>query len=157
MGIHYLGYVEFALAGRFLFRGGLQRTLKAQIDLNALEKTLAAGRNAQECAGVVCEAARRFGFNVTEFQLNGENFNKPFRYSLPGWEVRIPLDSGDFVALMRDSSDDSAFTTAGPFIDILRSGLRKKVSEFNEAGMVESAAEVLVPASRYRTLRAAGE
>jgi len=41
MGIQYLKYAEFTLAGRFLFHGELQRTVKAHIDLDAFNLALA--------------------------------------------------------------------------------------------------------------------
>jgi UDP-GlcNAc:undecaprenyl-phosphate/decaprenyl-phosphate GlcNAc-1-phosphate transferase len=157
MGIRWLGYIEFTLAGRFLFRGGLQRTLKAQIDLHALEKTLTEEREVRECARVVSEAAKRFGFTVTGMQLDGKSFSKPYRHSVPGWEVRVPLADGDFVGLMRETREGAAFTVAGPFIDVLRAGLCRRFAEAGEEQTAGVASEPLIMNPRHRSLRAVGE
>ena len=49
VGIQYLGYAEFSVAGKMLFRGNFQRTLKAQLDLHALEKRLDQAASIEDC------------------------------------------------------------------------------------------------------------
>jgi UDP-GlcNAc:undecaprenyl-phosphate GlcNAc-1-phosphate transferase len=107
MGIQYLEYVEFTLAGRFLFRGDLQRSVKTQIDLDAFSKSLASIESAEKYYAQVSETARNFGFTLVQAQIAGESFSEPSTYLLPRWIVRVPLDSGDFVELRRETASDS--------------------------------------------------
>ena len=51
LGIQYLGYAEFDLAGRLLFSGEFQRSVSAQLDLRKFRVALAAARNASRLLG----------------------------------------------------------------------------------------------------------
>jgi hypothetical protein len=134
MGIQYLEYVEFTLAGRFLFRGDLQRSVKTQIDLDAFSKSLASIESAEKYYALVSETARNFGFTLVQAQIAGESFSEPSTYLLPRWIVRVPLDSGDFVELRRETASDSIASSAGPFIEAIQSGLIVKSRAFHSTG-----------------------
>jgi UDP-GlcNAc:undecaprenyl-phosphate GlcNAc-1-phosphate transferase len=138
MGIQYLEYMEFALASRFLFRGDLQRTVKAQIDLDAFTKSLASAENPEECCTLVRETAVVFGFTLVRAQIAGKRFSEPSVYTVPCWTVHIPLDSGDFVELEREADANAIASSAGPFVDALRSSLSAKSESFHAARDRES-------------------
>jgi UDP-GlcNAc:undecaprenyl-phosphate GlcNAc-1-phosphate transferase len=131
MGIQYLEYVEFALAGRFLFRGDLQRTVKAQIDLEAFRAALSNIESPQECYRLVGETACSFGFILVQAQFAGESFSRRGSHPPPSWTVRVPLDSDDFLELEREHGATTLGYSAGPFVDAVRSGLLAKSQSFH--------------------------
>jgi hypothetical protein len=131
MGIQYLEYMEFTLASRFLFRGDLQRTVKAQIDLDAFTKSLAAAENPEECCALVRETAVVFGFTLLRAQIAGQHFAETSIYTVPCWRVHVPLSSGDFIELEREADANAIASSAGPFIDALRSSLAAKCQSFH--------------------------
>jgi UDP-GlcNAc:undecaprenyl-phosphate/decaprenyl-phosphate GlcNAc-1-phosphate transferase len=123
MGVQYLEYAEFSLAGRFLFRGDLQRTVKAQIELDAFSKALASVEDFSRLIALVRETAARFGFYVIEAEIAGERFRAPSKYQLARWTVRIPLAHNDFLELERDAGPIAVASSAGPFIEAIQAGL----------------------------------
>jgi UDP-GlcNAc:undecaprenyl-phosphate GlcNAc-1-phosphate transferase len=134
MGIQYLGYAEFTFAGRILLGGDLQRALRLQLDLHAFERSLAASGSPENCVKLIQEAAPRFGFIVIRMQLAGEMVAPMTNQLRPGWEVRMPLGYGDFIELVRDSSNPAACGAAGPFLDSLSAGVPDKIPAFLSAG-----------------------
>ena len=56
LGIQYLGYAEFDLAGRLLFSGEFQRSVSAQLDLRKFRAALAAAGTPAACWEVIREA-----------------------------------------------------------------------------------------------------
>ena len=62
LGIQYLGYAEFDLAGRLLFSGEFQRSVSAQLDLRKFRAALAAAGTPAGCWEVIREACGKFGF-----------------------------------------------------------------------------------------------
>jgi UDP-GlcNAc:undecaprenyl-phosphate/decaprenyl-phosphate GlcNAc-1-phosphate transferase len=131
LGVQYLEYMEFTLAGRFLFRGDLQRTVKAQIDLDAFLKALADITEPEEICALVRETAGTFGFILIQARIAGESFFTSSSYALPRWTVRIPLDSGDFIELEREAGPIAIASSAGPFIEAMRSGLLARSHTFD--------------------------
>jgi UDP-GlcNAc:undecaprenyl-phosphate GlcNAc-1-phosphate transferase len=130
MGIQYLEYVEFTLAGRFLLRGDLQRSVKSQIDLDAFSVALAGVKNPEECLGLVGQTAGKFGFDLIQGQIAGKIFARSCD-SPPCWTVRVPLDADDFLELERVGGASTIASSAGPFIDTVRSGLLVKSRAFH--------------------------
>jgi UDP-GlcNAc:undecaprenyl-phosphate GlcNAc-1-phosphate transferase len=127
-GIQYLGYAEFSLAGKMLFGGGLQRNLKAELDLNTLQKQVAHARTASDCARLVEEAALKFGLVATHLRIAGEDFAGPPGPAEPGWEVRMNLADGDRIDFVR--MPDSVMGAAA-FLDALSTSLNAKVPSFS--------------------------
>jgi UDP-GlcNAc:undecaprenyl-phosphate/decaprenyl-phosphate GlcNAc-1-phosphate transferase len=140
VGIQYLGYAEFTLAGRLLFRGDFQRTLKAQLDLHAFEKAISECRKLEDCIKLVREMAHRFGFIVVEFDVCGRRFSESFVRSSTCWETHVPLSDNDFIALARDFNAPEISAAAGPFIEVLRNGLAARLPFFGIAGATGDAA-----------------
>ncbi len=136
MGIQYLGYAEFTLAGRLLFRGDLQRALKIQLDLHSFDRALMSVDSPESCVKLVIQNARQFGFKVVGLQIAGETFTTQFGAQAHHWQARISFDHGDFVELVRDSEDLPAAAAAGPFLDTLRVGLREKLPAFSRVRSV---------------------
>jgi UDP-GlcNAc:undecaprenyl-phosphate/decaprenyl-phosphate GlcNAc-1-phosphate transferase len=126
MGIQYLEYAEFALAGRILFGGDLQRTVKAQIDLEAFSHQLRDLQEPEDCYRLLAETATRFGFTLTQTQIAGERFIGATGDASATWSVRVRGVSGDFAELSRTADSPLTAAAAGPFLDAVRSGLAAK-------------------------------
>ncbi len=127
LGIQYLGYAEFDLAGRLLFGGEFQRTVSAQLDLRKFQAELTAAPTPAECWEVIREACAKFGFQQARLVLAGE----VYEYSsgepeAPGWTMRVPLANGDYAMLGRPFASSVLPMTVAPFVDLLRHTLVEK-------------------------------
>lgn len=149
-GIQYLGYAEFSLVGKLLFRGDLQRTLKAQLDLNAFRKSIEETRSAETCAALIHRTASVFGFDLVQASIGGEIFTWPRSGGNPCWEVRIPLEDGDFIEMRREFNKQELAAAAGLFIEVLRAGLEYRLPALRAARAKEAA--VAMPGSGHAVL-----
>ena len=124
IGIQYLNYAEFSLAGKMIFGGGLQRNLKAQLDLNALQKLVAGARTAADCARLVEDAVGKFGLVATHMRIGGEDFNGPPGPDGAQWEARVSIADGDWIDFVRvpDSGAGAAL-----FLDALATSLNARI------------------------------
>jgi hypothetical protein len=150
MGIQRLGYAEFSLAGKLLFRGDLQRTLKAQLDLTTFRKAIEESRSADVCAELVHTTAAGFGFEMVQASLANETFTWPRTAGPARWEVRITLDEGDFVEMRRNFESADLSATTGLFLDVLRTGLERRLPGLRLARM--KARQVAIPDSRHASV-----
>jgi len=130
MGIQYLGYAEFDLAGRLLFSGEFQRTVGAQLDLRKFAAALAAAQTPAACWEAIREAGPQFGFDSVRLCLGGE----VFEYSsddadAAAWTVRLPLSNGDYAVLSRRFGSEVLPMAVAPFVDTLRQTLLEKFPE----------------------------
>lgn len=130
IGIQYLGYAEFSLAGKMIFGGGLQRNLKAQLDLGAMQKTIAGARTAAECARVVQQASGQFGLTPTHMRIAGEDFTGSPEPADSLWSARVTLADGDWIDFARVPH---AGTGAALFLDALSSSLVARVPSFGKS------------------------
>ena len=101
LGIQYLGYAEFDLAGRLLFSGEFQRSVSAQLELRKFRAALAAAGAPADCWEVIRDACARFGFQQVRLRLAGEIFEYSRRRlrcrRLDG--ARAALTNGDYAVL----------------------------------------------------------
>ena len=133
LGIQYLGYTEFDLAGRLLFGGEFQRTLSAQLDLRKFSTALAAAATPAACWELIREASRKFGFEQIRLCLAGEIFEYSHgelaQNAAPSWTARVPLANGDYAVLVRSFGSPLPPMALAPFIDLLRQTLIEKFPE----------------------------
>jgi UDP-GlcNAc:undecaprenyl-phosphate GlcNAc-1-phosphate transferase len=137
LGIQYLGYAEFDLAGRLLFSGEFRRTVSAQLDLRKFRAALAAAETPAACWEVIREGCAKFGFQNARLRLAGE----VYEYSIEeaeasGWTLRVPLSNGDYAVLSRPFASTLLPMVVAPFVDLLRQTL---VEKFPESADVEAA------------------
>jgi UDP-GlcNAc:undecaprenyl-phosphate GlcNAc-1-phosphate transferase len=146
VGIQYLGYAEFSVAGRMLIRGEFQKILKARIDLSHLEKQYAAANTLEECWNLSRESAAKFGFTCIRMEGPGFRFvsEEMGASSEVGWLCRVPLGINSLIELSRKVEERAEATIAGPFADAVCAGLAKRLLELrNEATAIPiPAAEV---------------
>ena len=144
LGIQYLGYAEFDLAGRLLFSGEFQRTVSAQLDLRKFRATLAVANTPAACWEVIRDACARFGFQHARLSLGGEIFEySSGEPELPGWTLRVPLSNGDYANLSRPFESTVLPMIVAPFVDVLRQTLVQKFPEVAAAANASPAAVTL--------------
>jgi UDP-GlcNAc:undecaprenyl-phosphate GlcNAc-1-phosphate transferase len=130
LGIQYLGYAEFDLAGRLLFGGDFQRSVSAQLELRKFRAALAAAGTPAACWETIREACGKFGFQQARLCLAGEVFEYSADDSgAPGWTVRVPLANEDYAVLARPFASDVLPMVVAPFVDSLRETLVEKFPE----------------------------
>lgn len=136
LGVQYLGYAEFDLAGKLLFSGEFQRSVSAQLDLRKFRAALAAAGTPPDCWEVIREVCGKFGFQQVRLCLAGETFEySSDEAGAPGWTVRVPLANGDYAVLARPFASSVLPMVVAPFVDSLRELLVEKFPEIttNEA------------------------
>jgi UDP-GlcNAc:undecaprenyl-phosphate GlcNAc-1-phosphate transferase len=133
IGIQYLGYTEFSVAGRMIFRGDFQRSLKGRMDLIALEKHIANSESLEQCWELACESAPKFGFYCTQMEVRELHFETTEEaYAAgPGWICRIPLGSAGFLELARNPTATAQALVSGPFADTIHVALGKQVEKLS--------------------------
>ena len=141
LGIQYLGYAEFDLAGRLLFSGEFQRSVSAQLDLRKFRASLVAAATPADCWEAIREACAKFGFEQARMCLAGEVFEYSSDESgTPGWTVRVPLSNGDYAVLGRPFASLVLPMAVAPFVDSLREILVEKFPEGAASGATGPAA-----------------
>lgn len=139
LGIQYLGYAEFDLAGRLLFSGEFQRSVSAQLDLRKFRDGLTAAATPAGCWEVIREACAKFGFEQVRLCLAGELFESGVGdMGAAGWMVRVPLSNRDYATLMRPFASPALPMAVAPFVDSLREIL---IGKFPEAASREAIGE----------------
>jgi UDP-GlcNAc:undecaprenyl-phosphate GlcNAc-1-phosphate transferase len=130
LGVQYLGYAEFDLAGRLLFGGDFQRSVSAQLELRKFRAALAAASTPAGCWEVVREACGKFGFEQVRLCLAGEIFEySPGGPGTPSWTLRVPLANEDFAVLVRPFASPLLPMVVAPFVDCLRETLVERFPE----------------------------
>jgi UDP-GlcNAc:undecaprenyl-phosphate GlcNAc-1-phosphate transferase len=129
VGIQYLGYVEFSVAGRMLFRGDFQRTLKAQLELRAFEKQLEEAKTAQECCNLTIDWSAKFGFQCLGMEVPGVTLDIPRLEGAAAdrWECRIPLLGAGWINFSREFESKSLSAIVGPFVDVIHNTLETRL------------------------------
>lgn len=130
LGIQYLGYAEFDLAGRLLFSGEFQRTVSAQLDLRKFRAALAAAATPADCWEVIREACGKFGIQQARLCLAGQVYEycSPEPED-PGWTMRVPLTNRDYAVFSRPFASPALPMAVAPFVDLLRQTLVEKYPE----------------------------
>jgi UDP-GlcNAc:undecaprenyl-phosphate GlcNAc-1-phosphate transferase len=139
IGIQYLGYAEFSVAGRMIFRGDFQRSLKGRMDLIVLEQQFADAQSLERCWKLACEAAPKFGFHCLRMEVGETRFEDMEAGDAmeDGWICRIPLGRAAFIELTRNRQATAQAFLAGPFADGIQAGLGKHVEKLrNETAEV---------------------
>ena len=130
LGVQYLGYAEFDLAGKLLFGGDFQRSVGAQLELQKFRTALAPAITPAECWAVVREAYAKFGFQQARLSLAGEVFeHSTDDAAAPGWTVHVPLGTPDYALFVRPFASVVLPMVVAPFVDCLREILIEKFPE----------------------------
>ena len=142
LGIQYLGYAEFDLAGRLLFSGEFQRSVSAQLDLRKFRAALAAaghaggmlGRASAKLAPSLDSGRRGYAWPGEIFEYSCRCVRKP-----PAGRCACRWPTEITPSLVRPFASAVLPMVVAPFIDSLREIL---VEKFPEAATHEAPAAV---------------
>lgn len=90
VGIQNLGYLEFGLAGRLLFRGGFTQMVDFQMKLKDFESKVMTAQSLEAVWKVVKDSSKEFGFHGVRMQLYGRVFSEVEEGYLNSIQIRIP-------------------------------------------------------------------
>ncbi|MEZ5399636.1 MAG: MraY family glycosyltransferase [Bryobacteraceae bacterium] len=141
-GIRHLGYVEFGLASRAVFGGGLRRMLHQQIALQTLRSAIREASNVAECWRGLAESAREFGFTGVEARLHFRSFHwSQDSAGQANWQLRVTLPGGDFIDLFRPVEAGRECTAVGPLVELLHNDLAPRLAEWKDVAGETATAE----------------
>lgn len=132
MGIHYLRYAEFMLAGQMLRTGEFQRSVNARLNLASFEKAIVSAKNIDDCWDTILKVQETFGFSAARLNANGRLYESwGLHVRAPKyWTMQIPLsDNGDYIELARDFGSSVLPMVVVPFVDLLAASLSDKLKD----------------------------
>jgi len=131
MGVHYLSYAEFMLAGRLLRVGELQRSVSARLQLAALEKAILDAKSLNDCWTAIVNVRDTFGFAGMRMNIGGTVYEdwRPGISREHYWVMTIPIGTHGFVEMARELGSPTLPMVVVPFIDLIASALSDKLGE----------------------------
>lgn len=124
VGIRHLDYAEFAAAGRMFLGGKFRRIIDAETRLLNFESSLAKAADVDECWNKLREGSSEFGFHGARMSIQGGVFEEVRgRHSQPLWQLRIPLQAGDYVNFYCDFSVEMDPLILNQFVGSVERGL----------------------------------
>ncbi|MBZ5593054.1 MAG: undecaprenyl/decaprenyl-phosphate alpha-N-acetylglucosaminyl 1-phosphate transferase [Acidobacteriia bacterium] len=150
LGIQYLGYTEFANAGRILFKGEFRRIIDAETRLQHFEAALAKADNVGECWTRILEGSRDFGFQGVRMSVAGAVFEESNGWTnRPVWQLRIPLAESQYINFVRDFEAQLDPFILSAFVNCVERGVKKCIAGYEpELERIETAPARLVYAAR---------
>ena len=144
MGVHYLRYAEFVLAGQMLRTGEFQRSLNARLHLSSLETAISKANSIEECWETLLKIHETFGFAAVRLHVGGRTFESwDPQVSAPNyWMLKIPLSNRDYVELAREFGSPVLPMVAVPFVDLMAATLSGKLEDCRKPA-AEGATELL--------------
>ena len=126
IGVQHLGYAEFGIAGRLVFRGALRRIIDVQVRLQQFERTLGAAHSIDDKWRVILEGCREFGFRGARMKIGGriyEEISPAPSGDSAVWQLRIPLPDSQYVNFYRDLKTEMHPIALNGFAEIVQKGL----------------------------------
>ena len=126
-GLQYLHYVEFGAARRAIFRHNLVRSMREEVYLEELERTLALLNTAEECWKTIAQVCAGLNFSHIEMYFH-ETY---FRFTIPDdmedcdWSLTIPLGERGYLRLQRPNLVQPP-TIAMSVVELLQRTLSKR-------------------------------
>jgi len=128
LGVHFLRYVEFEAARRFLWNR-LRPMLRDHVQLERLERSLRSASTVGQCWGAVESCASSLGYSEVNARLAGISYTT---ISLaprtgPYWQMRLNLPGSNYVNItQRDGAAKNPILLI-PFVELLRRILPEKL------------------------------
>jgi UDP-GlcNAc:undecaprenyl-phosphate GlcNAc-1-phosphate transferase len=158
IGIQNLGYLEFGMARKIIFKSTiLRRIIDAQTRLQRLEHSLREAKTFEQRWSAIRDASRDFGFHSVRVKLGGISREDITSDSIAeagrSWQLRISLPGDDYVNFTREMDTDLDQLVLGAFVKTVRDGLQSH-QEANLAPLQCSLTEA--PAMKTGAPRLAG-
>ncbi|HWR51699.1 MAG TPA: MraY family glycosyltransferase [Bryobacteraceae bacterium] len=141
VGIQFLGYSEFRVAGRLFRPRMFRRMLNAQLNIQALGRHLEKASTVEQCWTLIRDAAFAFGFTSVSIRLDHAVLtDRRDGGTADSWTVTVPLSRDAFVKLSCNY-DNSVEPIIGPLTALLRRVLTPKLSELQRGRRTEETAK----------------
>jgi UDP-GlcNAc:undecaprenyl-phosphate GlcNAc-1-phosphate transferase len=124
IGVRYLGYGEFALAGEMFLKGKFRRIVDAETRLLDLETELTKAATLNECWTTVLQGSKDFGFHGVRMSVAGKVFENSTASTGPVWQLRIPLQESQYINFYRDFNSDLNPLILGAFVSTIERGMK---------------------------------
>jgi UDP-GlcNAc:undecaprenyl-phosphate/decaprenyl-phosphate GlcNAc-1-phosphate transferase len=125
LGVRNLEYVEFALASRMFLGGKFRRIIDAETRLVDFEASLARAADLEECWRRIRDGSTEFGFQGVRMSLNGTVYEViDSSESRRLWQLRIPLEGGQYVNFFRDFLSEMNPLILSAFVSAVEKGLK---------------------------------
>ena len=126
VGIQYLGYAEFAKAGRLFLKGGFRRIIDAETRLHQFEQSLAKASDLDTCWNAIIQGTRDFGFQGVRMSVAGTVMEDWTGWNAkPLWQLRIPLDGNQYINFFRDFEGQLDPLILSAFVNSVERGLKE--------------------------------
>jgi UDP-GlcNAc:undecaprenyl-phosphate/decaprenyl-phosphate GlcNAc-1-phosphate transferase len=148
LGIHYLRYGEFMLAGQMLRTGEFQRSVNARLQLSSFEKKIAQAATVEECWEAVLTIRETFGIAAVRLKIAGKTFEH-WDDSVTGprfWTMRAPISDHEYVEMAREYGSPVVPMVMVPFVELLVASLSDKLREWAVADEAVATPRVLMQA-----------
>lgn len=131
MGIHYLRYAEFMLAGQMLRTGEFQRSVNARMNLSSFEKSIVEAATMDECWIAILKVRETFGIAAVRMHVAGETYEQwdPEVRGSRFWTLRAPLSEHEFIEVAREFGSPVVPMVMVPFVELLADSLSEKLKE----------------------------
>lgn len=149
VGIQYLGYAEFAKAGRLLLQGGFRRIIDAETRLHHFEQSLSKVTDLNECWATITEGSREFGFQGVRMNMAGVVFEDWTGWNAkPLWQLRIPLNGSQYINFFRDFEGHLDPLILSAFVNCVEKGLKENPFQHESETETTEADRTLLYAGR---------
>lgn len=126
VGIQYLGYAEFAKAGRLFLKGGFRRIIDAETRLHHFEQSLSKASDLDTCWTTITQGSREFGFQGVRMSMGGVVLEDWTRWNAkPLWQLRIPLNGNQYINFFRDFEGHLDPLILSAFVSCVERGLKE--------------------------------
>lgn len=149
IGIQYLGYAEFAKAGRLFLKGGFRRIIDAETRLHDFERDLARAADLNQCWNTILEGSREFGFQGVRMNVGGIVLEDWTGWNArPLWQLRIPLMGTQYINFFRDFEAHLDPLILSAFVTCVERGLKENAVKHEPKVVAEEEDRKLVYAAR---------
>jgi UDP-GlcNAc:undecaprenyl-phosphate GlcNAc-1-phosphate transferase len=146
-GFRSLRYTEFGLLGKFIFAGGLRRTLGTSIYLQDYIDSLAAAETVEECWLALRSTCREAKFSYVSLRVDGQQFEDEMLPAVLGVRrLHVSLSKRDEVAFGHDPDLPIPAMLIAP----LAERLQEKLVGFEERSALAASDDDLVPSKAKR-------
>ena len=148
MGIHYLRYAEFMLAGQMLRTGEFQRSVNARMNLSSFEKSIADAATLDDCWVAILKTRDTFGIAGIRMHAAGRTFASwDGEFDGPRfWTMRAPLSEHEYIEVAREFGSSVVPMVMVPFIELLVEALSDKLKNQESPAASAAKASVLMQA-----------
>ncbi len=136
IGVRYLNYSEFTVAGRFVRIGEFQRVLNTQLAVEGFIHALEAAADLDDCWRTIRQHYRNFGFGAVRLRTRSLNYQEWEPHVAPPrfWTVRIPLNDHDFLEVAREFHSPAMPTAVAAFAEAVRDALAQRLPAKGRSG-----------------------